>query len=219
MPSAKKISNMKKNLNYKVELNLLILYLFILEGCTVIHSQFDSPLQFNKNDLKQGQTQISTVLKDLGPPAKISALGNGVGFLYEYVLITERQLGVSFGQGISSLIKFSYARAKANRKTLLLLFNDKGILTSYEFQDVTEKVGSGVGVSFLYSVVSLVDTSYLEEEPAAFQWGASLLKPLPETLNAKQSLDSGLNGLELKGTTKSVGQRSLEMRSVGKQKK
>jgi hypothetical protein len=219
MPSAKKISSMKKKLNYQVELNLLILCLFILEGCTVIHSRIDSPLQFNKNDFNEGQTQISTVLNDLGPPVKISALGNGVGFLYEDVLITERQIGVSFGQGISSLIKFSYAKAKANRKTLLLLFNDKGILTSYEFQDVTEKVGSGIGVSFLFSIVSLVDTSYLEEEPAAFQWGATLLKPLPETLNGNQSLDSGQNGLELRGTTKDVGQRSLEMRSTGKQKR
>jgi hypothetical protein len=145
----------------------------------------------------------------------MSALGNGVVFLYEYTLITERQLGVTFRYGLLSLIKFSHANAKADRKTLLLLFDDKGILKSYAFQDLTEKLGSGVGASFVYSVVSLVDTSNLEEEPAVFQWGTSLCKPLPEALNIHHSLDSGQHGLELKGTTKNVGQHSLEMRSVG----
>jgi hypothetical protein len=146
----------------------------------------------------------------------MSALGKGVVFLYEYTLITERQIGVTFRYGLLSLIKFSHAKAKADRKTLLLLFDDQGILMSYALQELTEKVGSGIGVSFVYSVVSLVDTSNLEEEPAVFQWGTSLFKPLPETLNVQHSLESGQNGLELKGTTKNVGQHSLEMRAVDK---
>jgi hypothetical protein len=95
-----------------------------------------------------------------------------------------------------------------------MFFDAESILTSYAFQDFTEKVGSGIGAGFVYSVVSLVDTSNLEEEPAVFQWGTSLFKSFPETLNVHHSLDSGQHGLELKGTTKNVGQHSLEMRSV-----
>jgi hypothetical protein len=209
---------MKKLLDYhlcKNMLNIFILFLCILQGCTIIHKQIDSQLQFDKNDFKRDQTHISTVLENLGPPAKMSALGNGVAFLYEYTLITERQLGISLKYGLLSFLKFSHANAKADRQALLLLFNDKGILTSYALQDLTEKVGSGVGVSFVYSVASLVDTSNLEEEPAVFQWGTNLFKSLPETLNVHHSLDSGQHGLELQGTTKNVGQHSLEMRSTG----
>jgi len=207
-----------KNLNNYIinqEKLKFLIFFFFLQGCTVIHSQIDYPLQFDKNDFHRDQTHISTILESLGPPAKMSALGNGVVFLYEYTLITERQLGVTVRHGLLSLLKFSHANATADRKTLLLLFDEKGILTSYAFQDLTEKVGSGVGGSFVYSVASLVDTSNLEEEPAVFQWGTSLFKSLPETLNVHHSLDSGQNGLELKGTTKNVGQHSLEMRSIG----
>ena len=64
-------------------------------------------------------------------------------------------------------------------------------------------------------VASLVDTSNLVEEPAVFQWGTSLFKSLPETLNVHHSLESGHHELELKGTTKNVGQHSLEIRSIG----
>jgi hypothetical protein len=200
----------------KDKLKILILFLCIFQGCTVIHNRIDSPLQFDKNSFTRDQTHISTVLENFGPPAKMSALGKGVVFLYEYTLITERQLGITFRYGLLSLIKFSHASAKADRKTLLLLFDEKGMLTSYAAQAFTEKVGSGIGASFVYSVVSLVDTSSLAEEPAVFHWGTSLLKPLPETLNVHHSLESGQNGLELKGTTKSVGQHSLEMRAVEK---
>ena len=44
------------------------------------------------------------------------------------------------------------------------------------------------------------------------QWGMTLLRPLPETLNARQSLDTGANGLELTNTPVYAGQHTLEMR-------
>ena len=168
---------MKKLLNFCIHqdnLSIVLLLVCIFQGCTVIHKQIDSPLQFDEKYISRDQTHINTVLENLGPPAKLSALGNGVVFLYEYTLITERQIGITVRYGLLSLIKFSHANAKADRQTLLLLFDEKGILTSYAFQDLAEKVGSGVGASFVYSVRSLVDTSNLEEEPAVFQWGTNL---------------------------------------------
>jgi hypothetical protein len=41
------------------------------------------------------------------------------------------------------------------------------------------------------------------------QWGRSLLHPLPHTLNAANDLDTGLHGLEQRGTPTAVGQRTL----------
>ena len=182
---------MKNLLNYYTDqgiLGILFLLICIFQGCTVIHKQIDSPLKFDEKYINRDQIHISTILENLGPPAKLSALGNGVVFLYEYTLITERQLGITVRYGLLSLIKFSHANAKADRQTLLLLFDEKGILTSYAFQDLTEKVGSGVGASFVYSVRSLVDTSNLEEEPAVFQWGTNLLLPVRPTLEVNPRL-------------------------------
>jgi hypothetical protein len=209
------MKNLSKFYVKKKNLHIVLLFLCALQGCTILHTQIDNPLQFSQDDFNKHQTHISTVLERLGPPAKMSALGNGMAFLYEYTLITERQIAVTIRYGALSLLKFSYAKAGADRQTLLLVFDDKGVLTSYALQDLTEKVGSGVGASFVYSVKSLVDTSHLEEEPAVFHWGTSLFRSLPEALNAHHSLESGQHGLERTGTTKNVGQHSLEMRSTG----
>ena len=117
---------MKNLLNYYADqenLSILLLLVCIFQGCTVIHKQIDSPLQFDEKYINRDQTYISTVLENLGPPAKMSALGNGVVFLYEYTLITERQLGITVRYRLLSLIKFSHAKTKADRQNLLLLFD------------------------------------------------------------------------------------------------
>ena len=113
---------MKKLLNFCIHqdnLSIILLLVCIFQGCTVIHKQIDSSLQFDEKYINQNQTYISTVLENLGPPAKLSALGNGVVFLYEYTLITERQIGITVRYGLLSLIKFSHANAKADRQILL----------------------------------------------------------------------------------------------------
>jgi hypothetical protein len=51
----------------------------------------------------------------------------------------------------------------------------------------------------------------LEDEIGPPEWGKTLLRPLPETLNVRQSLDTGDHGLEQEGTTTAVGQHTLEL--------
>ena len=95
-----------------------------------------------------------------------------------------------------------------------MTFDGKGVLRSREFHAFEEDLGSGFGLSFLYSIVTLVDYSRLEKQPEILNWGAGLLEPLPEALNTMHSFDNGLRGVEQKGTPSSVGQRTLEMRET-----
>ena len=199
----------------KLSIFPLIISITILTGCTVIRTEIDVPIQVNGKTFKEGETGINAVLTKLGPPGKISALGdNSVVFLYEYVSIKEQQVGVSLPGDILKWFKLSVAKAKADRQALLLTFDGKGVLRSREFHAFEEDLGSGFGLSFLYSIVTLVDYSRLEKQPEILNWGAGLLEPLPEALNTMHSFDNGLRGVEQKGTPTSVGQRTLEMRET-----
>ena len=77
------------------------------------------------------------------------------------------------------------------------------------FGDGSLKNGLAEGV---LKWMCLVDTSQFEDAIGAHDWGLSLLRPLPQTLNTRQSLDMGIGGLELQATPTKVGQHTLEMR-------
>ena len=70
-------------------------------------------------------------------------------------------------------------------------------------------LGSGTSAQLLFTVESVVDTSFLDEDWDPNDWGSALLSPLPEGLNAASSVDLGRAGFELRGTPDSVGQRTL----------
>ncbi|RKX37136.1 MAG: hypothetical protein DRP64_17670 [Verrucomicrobia bacterium] len=64
----------------------------------------------------------------------------------------------------------------------------------------------------ILTVESMFDTSNVENEIVSFvEWPAFCLLPLPQTLNRAQSVDTGMAGLEQRGTAPTVGQRSPEM--------
>ena len=77
---------------------------------------------------------------------------------------------------------------------------------------ISKDIGDGSSLQFLFTVEQMVDTKYLEKDPVQQDWGFLLLKPISQTLNSNQSLDTGAKGLELIGTPTAVGQRTLEMR-------
>lgn len=58
----------------------------------------------------------------------------------------------------------------------------------------------------------MFDTSNVENDIVHFtEWPEFCLRPLPETLNKAQSLDTGTAGIEQRGTAPTIGQRSLEI--------
>jgi hypothetical protein len=181
-------------------------------GCTIIHKDIDTPLDLSQSILQEENTHFSSILDQLGPPAKISALPNGMAFLYEYVSITERQIGIGFDAEILKWLKFAIAGASDVRQTLVLVFDEQGMLQTHRFLEHTEDLGKGGAMQLMIAVQQLIDTSHLDDTRGPNEWGTSLLRPVPETLNIHQSLNTGTGGIEQKGTPASIGQHTLEMR-------
>ena len=183
-----------------------------LTACTVIRKEMETSLDLSQTTLQERKTHFSSILDQLGPPAKVSVLPNGMVFLYEYVLVTENQIGIGFDAPILKWLKFAMAAASDDRQALILVFDEQGILQTQRFLEHTEDLGKGGAMQLLISVQPLVDTSHLDDELGPNEWGTSLLRPVPETLNIRQSLNAGTNGVEQKGTPTSAGQHTLEMR-------
>lgn len=180
-------------------------------SCTVISKNIDSERVLDDDSFELASTHVSDVIDVIGPPSKLSMYNDGLVFLYESIEKRERQLGLSSDYNILRLLKFSYARGIADREILLLIFDGEGYLVAKGHKEFQENLGSGQAIDFLFSIQSLVDSSSLEEDPPALNWGSSLLVPIPESLNYPHNVNSGDSGLEQLGMPKGVGQSTLEM--------
>jgi hypothetical protein len=188
-------------------------------GCTTIGKQIGEPIPIEQVQLTDGVTNVFQVIDVLGPPHHMSALPGGSVMVYEYINAAERQFGLNLDFLGLEWFKTSFGRAKAKRQVLLLLFDDNELLQAQSFQDWTEDLGKGFGFQLFFVAVPTVDTRHLNAKPEQFSWGRAALEPLPVTLNAGQSLVNGNNGIEMRGTPDSVGQRTLEMKPTGRKKK
>jgi hypothetical protein len=198
-----------------------MLFLIVLSGtaCTTIGKQIGEPIAVDRVQLLEGSTSVFQVVDTLGPPHHISALPGGSVMVYEYIDATERQFGLNLDFLGLDWFKMSFGRAKAKRQVLLLLFDDDGLLRAQDYRDWTEDLGNGFGFQLFFVAVPTVDTRHLNAKPEQLSWGRAALEPLPVTLNTGQSLMSGSNGMEMRGTPDSVGQRTLEMKSTARKKK
>jgi len=195
---------------------LLLALLIALSGCSTIEKQFDQPPHLPDSSQDKRPTHYFEVLDELGPPARLTSMPGGFAFLYETLKINERQFGISSDVAILRWFKLSYGSASASQGAYVYVFNNDGYLQSYGNRFLKENVGKGLSFQFIVKVTPIVDTSHLEQSPGQHTWGASLLKPLPITLNSSHGMDAGLYGLELRGTPTSAGQRTLEMRTTRK---
>jgi len=191
----------------------LFILMVILSGCTSISKQIGQELESTPTDLnlKIYTTHFHDILDSIGPPTKITALPEGFVFLYESLLITERQIGFSSSKEALSWFKLSLSDADVDRLVHIFTFDKRGLLRSHVRRVSRKDIGDGSSLQFIFTVEEMVDTNYLEKGPVQHDWGFSLLKPIPQNLNLNQSLDSGVNGLEQLGTPTAVGQRTLEM--------
>jgi len=187
-----------------------------LPGCSFFKTELGTPVPETAPRFVVGTTTMSDVLLELGPPFELTATPDGIAFLYQQAEAVETQIG--FGGGLMfdtefvGFFKLVYARGRANRRALVLAFDQDRILSAQAHDVWQEDLGSGAAVELIFSVVSLVDTSRLEQEPSPAGWPTSLLETLPETLNARQSLSTGQSGFEQLSTPTSVGQHTLELR-------
>lgn len=204
------------NLSFVV---LLVLVALAGSGCTMLGKRIGEPINIDQAELQEGVTTVVKIIALLGPPTHMSALPEGMVMVYEYVDANEQQLGINLDFIGLNWFKFSFGSAEAKREGLLLIFDNDGLLRAQDFQKWTEKVGTGLGFQLFFVAMPTVDTRYLNVKPEQLRWGRAALEPLPVTLNTAQSLVSGASGIEMRGTPDSVGQRTLEMKTVERKKK
>lgn len=194
--------------------SIAVVLVLFSAGCSIIKTSVDSPAPVPNVKLQDDRTHFHAVLKELGPPSRITALPGGFAFLYESLAFRELQLGLGGPQQYEmlSLLKLTLADANLHHQAVLFHFRSDGYLLSVAPIDRREDVGIGGSIQLLISVAAIVDTSdYVDDSTHAMRWGMSLLDPLPRTLNSQQSLRTGRSGLELGGTSSKVGQHTLEL--------
>ena len=187
-------------------------------GCTILSRRAGEPIPVSDVALQEGSTTAGQVIATLGPPARMSALPHGFAMLYEYIAARERQLGINLDFIGIDWFKIATGSGLAEREALLLVFDDAGTLEASDFQAWTEPVGKGLALQFLIVAMPTVDTRHLWETSAQHLWGRGALEPLPVTLNTGQSIVTGSHGLEMRGTPRSAGQRTLEGEDRGRRR-
>lgn len=179
-------------------------------GCTILGRRYGEPIAEADWRLQEGTTTAAEAVRDLGPPVRMSALPGGFAMLYEFIDARERQLGINLDFVGIDWFKIATGRGLADRQALLLVFDDMGVLRARDYQSWTEPVGKGLALQFLIVAMPTVDTRHLWETSEQHFWGRGSLEPLPVVLNAGQSIVAGSHGLEMRGTPRSAGQRTLE---------
>ena len=216
----------RNTLSILAKLSLLILLIFACSGCTVLKTTMGVPFGSKEAKFKEGTTHYSTILHDLGTPIKVGDLPNGFVFLYEYIVTTEYQFGIAldFERSLNvsvnpdgefdfrSLLRIGFGTGHADRQVLLMTFDESGILVAQRYNERKEDLGRGIGIQTFIGITSLVDSSHLTGDAIQHNWGMSLLRPIPRTLNVRQSLETGTSGLEQSGMPTKAGQHTLELR-------
>lgn len=180
-------------------------------GCAMFTKEFDRPVP-EIGHFVDGQTHYREVLEELGPPAKLSAMNDGMVFLYERAALTEKQLGIDIDYEGIPVLKIVAGRGKVDGETAALLFDGGGTLVSRGRESWTRDLGKGQAVQLFISVMSVTSSGGYDDPPENNLWGAQLMMSrLPDALNRGSSLDTGQGGLERKGTPVGAGQHSLEL--------
>ena len=191
-----------------------ILLVAALSGCAQLEHRLGSPITMDAAGKIPVGSHYSTVLDELGPPTKISAVQNGMAFLYERVTLTENQYGLILPGDIGKWIKAVYASADADVEIILFVFDEFGNLRSADEQAWSADAGAGMSATLIFSAGSFTDTEQYESSAVrSLDWGRALTMSPMVLLNSRQSLENGENGLQLTTVPKGVGQHTLELKA------
>lgn len=184
----------------------------MLAGCARLEHDVGASLDLAVLEHVGPGAHYAEILRELGPPTKMSALPNGMVFIYEHAKITERQYGLVLPGEIGKWIKAVYASADADIETLVFVFDEQGRLNSADAEVWNTDAGAGMSLTLLFSTGSFTDTERYESSPArSLDWGKALTMSLPVGLNSRQNLENGQNGIQLTTSPSAVGQHALEL--------
>jgi hypothetical protein len=178
----------------------LLFILLCVSSCTRTYIRNDKDLDVARTHTIQHDTPYADVLATLGPPTKLTALPSGFAFLYESSQAVLRSLSLSV-----YFIKVSVTKGDRVLDTYVVLFDERGLVVGHE--QITKSLP--LSLAFAVTLPTGGPPKALTILAPQHQWGMSLLKPLPKTLNAANDLDAGMYGLEQRGTPSAVGQRTL----------
>lgn len=186
----------------------------VLSGCAHLEHDIGSPLPIDSLDTLPEGSHYAEVLSQFGPPTKLSALPDGMVFLYEHVALTERQYGLILPGEIGKWIKAVYASADAEVEVMVFIFDEKGMLRGADNQAWSADAGAGMSMTLIFSAGSFTDTEQYEKSAArSLEWGKFLTLPPLVVLNDGQNLETGANGVQLTTNSKGIGQHTLEFSS------
>jgi hypothetical protein len=189
----------------------LLLCCACLQACSLWYYELGTPLTAaDAPDPEQGIT-MQEVFDQLGPPQRISATVNGYVMAWEYWTITEKSLGISLGATGAQFLSLDWGTANASGDFLLLSFSREHRLLSSHYEEWDRDAGGGQGIQPLFGAVEVVDVNDLLRPMPQHDWGGASLEALPTTLNSDSRMDTGQNGIEQRGTTRRVGQHTLEL--------
>ena len=192
----------------------LILAAGALPGCAHLEHDIGAPLDVGSIEALAEGSHYAEVLDRYGPPSKLSALPDGMAFLYEQVKITERQYGLILPGEIGKWIKAVYASADADIVSMLFIFDGHGKLRGADAQTWSADAGAGMSMTLIFSAGSFTDTEQYESSASrSLDWGRALTMPPLLALNAGQNLETGANGVQLTTNSLAVGQHTLELRA------
>lgn len=185
----------------------------LLAGCSQIREDVGQPLFVDEAQLASAN-DYHDVLRFFGPPHRLSVSEAGMVFLYEEIDVFERQLGINLTTNSVALFKAVAARGIAERRFLLVFFDQAGSVQAFEYEEGHDAEASGAALQFVFTVAGVVDDDDLSQSPSIHDWGLSLLEAdLPVALNRQQRLDTGHGGVQQQATPTAVGQHTLELRN------
>jgi hypothetical protein len=189
----------------------LLLVCSYLQACSLWYYELGTPLVAADAPDPAEDISMQQVFDRLGPPQRISAAANGYVMAWEYWYISEKSVGFRLGAGGAQFLSMDWGKATTSGDFLLMSFSrDHRLLTS-NFEEWDRNAGGGQGVQPFFGMVDVVDVNDLLRRMPQHDWGAGSLAPLPVSLNRDNRMDTGQNGIEQRGTSRSVGQHALEL--------
>jgi hypothetical protein len=185
-----------------------------LAGCARLEHNIGATLDEAVLERVGAGAYYAEILEELGPPTKMSALQDGMVFVYENARITERQYGLILPGEVGKWIKAVYASADADIETIVFVFDAQGRLSGADAEIWNTDAGAGMSLTLLFSTGSFTDTEQYESSPTrSLDWGKALTMPPLVSLNDRQNLETGLNGIQLTTSPEAVGQHALELQA------
>jgi hypothetical protein len=189
---------------------LCLLLCWQLSGCTLWRYELGVPLNESDTPKPGADTSLSEVLETLGPPVHMSATGTGYVMAWEYWRIREDSVGIRLGFLGADIMSFDSGKMQVKGDYLLVVFNLQHRVDSASFSHWDNYAGGGVGVQPMFSFVDVVDSGDLLSPMTQHRWGSAFLQPISRSQNRASSPHTGQNGIEQRGTTRAIGQQSLE---------